>query len=64
MEDGETIQGFQVTGVPGDRTTIVAERPAEYVTRAELAEVEARLTARLDAVLAAIDRVAGMLEGR
>jgi hypothetical protein len=59
---GETITGFQVTGVPGDRATIVAERPApEYVTRAELEAVEGRLMARMDAILAGLDMIAGML---
>jgi hypothetical protein len=68
MENGETIQGFQVIGVPGDRAAVgVAERPPagfEYVTRAELEAVEARLVERMDAILAAIDRIAGMLNRR
>jgi hypothetical protein len=61
MENGETVQG-EIYHVPGDRAAVgVAGRPvqAEYVTRAELAEVEGRLTARLDAILARLDALLG-----
>jgi hypothetical protein len=67
MEEGETIQGFQVIGVPGARAVDMAERaPAadDPVRRSDLLEIEWRLSERMDRIESLLDRVVTLLERR